>query len=1015
MRILSVRVKNFRMHEDRTVAFHRERTVVAGPNESGKSTLVDAIERVLCYPHRSTAGNLDGIKPKAGGGSPEVILQFERQGRTYTIHKVFRGNSASLATLTDDAGNQFRGEDAEERLRDLLGLGDTPDKKAFRGWTHLWARQGMAGNDPTAGEALGAAAKDLDSRLKSLTGTTLTESQTDSATYDRITAEYAATFKQGEAARTGSQLAIATTELEKAGEAAMQAAEQLAAYEAAADTIVREEALILESRAAIAETEHELTELRQTLERIDALEQTLATQLTALTKADEAHRELEQGDAKITELTTDIAARTSAIAPCEKEIARLRVHEERLQADVGQCLDAIKHTNESQRSVATDENLLKSVEMVFELEATRVKLTAVLEQMKSHQAVMATIDARLRELPALDKAAVETLEGLDKQLAVAQGKLEASATRVDVLTADAAVTVGGQSLAAGGSTTLTNPAEIAIGAGTRIQVTPGGDASLIDLRAWITQLDEELKTKLTDLGLQTAAEARTTLEERLAEQAKRDQLQQALDALDGEAVQTQLNDTDAEIQKINADITRKQPSGFERPTDAAAVMAALEGLAGRRKDADAAVEEAHTKFINATRDLNQTRQTRETLETELTTERQALRGLEVQKAALDQVHGTDRQTRLQGLADEKAEKQEVVAGTQRRLDALNPDTVRADKERLEIAVTGHAEQITQAGIRKATAEGQLLTVGTNDLHGMKAAADARLDAARRRYAEVNKRAQAVRRLRELFDRQRKTFAELVAAPLRAKVAEYLDQLYGPGNRIAVTKSGDTFENFAVSRQSAGNQPFKFDDLSGGTREQVAAACRLAMAEVLAGSTNEAGEAMAGCLPMVFDDAFVNSDPERIKAVQRVLYLGASRGLQIIVLSCNPKDYDRFAATRIDLPPPKLPEISVPSAAPATSTAADPEAADEEGDGADATESAASPGRVPSGDDASLAADFITALAARPERKSGNIMLRRDLLGWDEATYERVKEQLIQRGRIQPGGGRGGSVQLLDDN
>lgn len=52
--------------------------------------------------------------------------------------------------------------------------------------------------------------------------------------------------------------------------------------------------------------------------------------------------------------------------------------------------------------------------------------------------------------------------------------------------------------------------------------------------------------------------------------------------------------------------------------------------------------------------------------------------------------------------------------------------------------------------------------------------------------------------------------------------------------------------------------------------------------------------------------------------------------------------------------------------------------------------------------------------ADAERKSGNIRLRRDLLGWDEATYERIKEQLIQQGRIQPGGGRGGSVQLLDD-
>ena len=1010
MRILSVRVKNFRMHEDRKVTFDRERTVVAGPNEAGKSTLVDAIERVLCYPHRSTAGDLEGCRPRASGAPPEVILQFEQNGGTYVIHKIFKA-AQSVATLTDDAGNEFRGDEAEERLRALLGFGSTALRNPFFGWSHLWARQGEAGDDTTDADALGPAAKDLDSRLKSMTGTTLTESRADTATYDRIADEYAATFKQGEAARTGSQLAIATAELETAREAAMQASAQLAAYEVAADTIVREEYLILECRNAITQTEHELTELQQTLERIDALEQTLATQRTALSEADEAHTKLEQGDAEITKLTTDITNRTSAIEPREKEIARLRVHESRLQADVGQCLDAINHTNQSQRSVTAKENLLRSIEMVFGLEATRVELTVILEQIGAHQAAIDAIDARLRELPELDKATVETLEGLDRQLAVAQGKLEASATRVEVLTADMAVTVGGQSLNAGVPKTLTNPAEIAIGAGTRIQVTPGGDASLIDLRARVTQLDEDLKTKLVDLGLKTVAEARTTLEERLAEQAKRDHLQQALDALDGDAVQTQLNDTDAEIQKINAEITRKQPEGFERPTDAAAVGAALDGLAERRKDADAASEEAHTKFNNATRDLNQTQETRATLETELTTERETLRGLDVQKAALEQVHGTDRQTRLQGLADDKAEKQEVVAGTHRRLAALNPDTVRADKERLENAVSGHAERITQAGIRKATAEGQLLNVGTSDLHGMKAAADARLDVARRRHAEVNNRAQAVRRLRELFDRQRKTFADLVAAPLRAKVAEYLDQLYGPGNRIAVTKTGDAFDNFAVSRQSAGNQPFGFDDLSGGTKEQVAAACKLAMAEVLAGSTNEAGEAVAGCLPMVFDDAFVSSDPERIKAVQRVLYLGARRGLQIIVLSCNPKDYDQFAASRVDLPPPKIPEASFPNTASAGATDEYPEAPDDNGD---AAEAAAVPGRVPAGDDATLAAEFVTALAALSDRKSGNKSLREQHLGWDEATYERIKEQLIASGKIQTGRGRGGSVQLLGD-
>ena len=82
----------------------------------------------------------------------------------------------------------------------------------------------------------------------------------------------------------------------------------------------------------------------------------------------------------------------------------------------------------------------------------------------------------------------------------------------------------------------------------------------------------------------------------------------------------------------------------------------------------------------------------------------------------------------------------------------------------------------------------------------------------------------------------------------------------------------------------------FGALSGGTKEQVAAAVRLAMAEVLA-------ENYGGCLPLVFDDAFAYSDPERVQTLQRMLYLAADRGLQIIVLTCNPSDYAGLGANR----------------------------------------------------------------------------------------------------------------------
>jgi type I restriction enzyme M protein len=42
--------------------------------------------------------------------------------------------------------------------------------------------------------------------------------------------------------------------------------------------------------------------------------------------------------------------------------------------------------------------------------------------------------------------------------------------------------------------------------------------------------------------------------------------------------------------------------------------------------------------------------------------------------------------------------------------------------------------------------------------------------------------------------------------------------------------------------------------------------------------------------------------------------------------------------------------------------------------------------------------------------AGNQRLR-EALGWQESTYDRIKQQLLDDGRIIPGRGRGGSVAL----
>jgi uncharacterized protein YhaN len=67
------------------------------------------------------------------------------------------------------------------------------------------------------------------------------------------------------------------------------------------------------------------------------------------------------------------------------------------------------------------------------------------------------------------------------------------------------------------------------------------------------------------------------------------------------------------------------------------------------------------------------------------------------------------------------------------------------------------------------------------------------------------------------------------------------------------------------------------------REQLAAALRLALAEVLQPAYDH-------CLPLVFDDAFTNSDRQRLLGLQQMLKHGMAQGLQILLLTCQPEDY-----------------------------------------------------------------------------------------------------------------------------
>ncbi|MEI7952079.1 MAG: ATP-binding protein, partial [Synechococcaceae cyanobacterium ELA182] len=154
MRLLSARVRDYRLHRDLEVELDPRFTVISGPNQSGKSTLAEALHRALFLPVKTGGDLLKGMQSDPYLAEPEVELAFEAVGERWTLRKRFAGARGS-ASLQDGRGRSLQGEEAEERLAELIGTSAVARNRGAaeqlkERWGHLWVWQGAASSNPLA-------------------------------------------------------------------------------------------------------------------------------------------------------------------------------------------------------------------------------------------------------------------------------------------------------------------------------------------------------------------------------------------------------------------------------------------------------------------------------------------------------------------------------------------------------------------------------------------------------------------------------------------------------------------------------------------------------------------------------------------------------------------------------------------------------------------------------------------------------------------------------------------------
>ena len=898
MKLLDVTVRNYRVHKEVTVSFGDGVTVIAGPNESGKSTLVEAIHNALFLRSRATGAVAQSLRSAHHAGHPSVVLGFTAGGKRWTIEKTFTGTSSGSTTLKEQGGRTRHNEEAEEEIHRLLqeeevGGGRGIAERIRGRWAHLWVWQGTAGAPP-GGQGPGERSMEkLRERLGRLGSGSVLESATDGSVARQVLDLVAGSHTDKGRIKAGSELARATEELAAASEGRAAAEAVLAALDDAVREVDAAERVLAEGTRSVAKIRGELEAVEQRRETLTAVDLALGRERVGADSARRAHEELARADTEIRTLDERIRAAEVALSPAREELecakAAAGAQRDRLDAAVA----GLGELTARQREANARARLHALVEQAERQADERAGLASRCDLILNHRKKADEIRTQIRDLPAVKPEEVETLVTLERAVDESDAEWRAIATRVELIASDVAVTLGDVTLSPGEAETITTGKEIVVGGHTRLRIVPGGGRSLAECAQRHDAATEALAARLEALGVATIDEARRSA-------AKRTDLANDLRAEttivqelgDGTAL-AELSQLDEALAGLNARIARAPLEGFIRAEGLEAAVAA-------RRGADAEVERLATQLASASTDFEIAQKLADGAAVEharivasIRSGQEQLADLRSRRQALVEKVGEERGGELAVREAARRQAEDRLAATQRQREALEPESLKRDQKRVQASLEQRQEAMQQAETRRQLALAACHAAGTSDPAEDRARGVAREALAVANHARLERDAAAARLLADLFREKKQAVEDRFAEPLKARVGDYLQRLFGPGVEVKIDLSGAGIGAVELTRTAAGAVPFGFGSLSGGTREQVGASLRLALAEILA-------EDHDGCLPVVFDDAFVNADPERLRGLQRVLDLGAERGLQVIVLTCRSRSFASLGGTQLQI-------------------------------------------------------------------------------------------------------------------
>ena len=887
MKIRSLSVNQFKKFTSPQVldGITDELNIVVGPNELGKSTLLDALRAVLFERYGSKAQVIQNLQNDRSQAAPVVELVFDIDGGEYTLTKRFM--KREFAQLQCPDGTLLEADAAEAELRRLLGFKEAGSRgsnsESLGMWGVLWVLQGesfgrpeltnsaqaslSAGLESEVGEVLGGRrGRELPQVIERDLGELVT------STRKRPRGRYKEA--QDRVAELEQQLDSQQQQQRELGETIEQlgAAEDRLRTLESGDQDQRYREDIIDARAELKEVEQRQLQINAAQSELDNRSRQLVQAQAALSEREGARAELAADQDKLTESS--------------RVLADLRDRETEAQ----QRLDPLRQELQAAETRSREAEL---EEAHWRNAVTVVTRTAELDSLRRRQR---EIDDALERLVAVRRAVAEN--NVDDQLMQrvrdaataldrATARLSGAATVVRFdFSADrmAGVEVDGSPLSDPQAVVeATEPTVISIPDRGQIVIDPAL-AEGAQLRAQQREAETALNEVLSEAAAESVAAAQFRRDERRSLEARVEAAREEVDRLgaDREDVAEQLNDLEGWQRTLAPEWQNSQSHDRD---EAERMLRDAQDELNRCRDsyrlAQSALEQRRESVDMLSGEVREQQGTVD-LATELLTRRQTAFATEVAETP-----DLELEANVRDADAAVSDQQREIDTLQAELPPTNAELLQARIDRLEEAIKAHNSRRSDLVAEISRLQGIIEAQEGAGIGETIEHTGRELDRARDRRDRFEREVAVLDLLSTTLHEAESEAKERYLAPVRSRVHPYLQMLF-PNSEINLDEN---FNIVGVSRQRDYEE--RFDRLSIGTQEQIAVLVRLAFAEMLVDQGAPAA--------VILDDALVFSDDRRLKLMFDILAYAARR-VQIIVFTCREQLFEGLGAHQLQLQP-----------------------------------------------------------------------------------------------------------------